>query len=224
MKASSFSLSWDNRNPRSYGKSPGKHREPNAGGLQKSAGGYHSDASDEQGVKRTHQCVRVLEEKQPLEAVPLKRLGHPLPQKKVVNVAVPVRLGLQRERVFLGQDEARRTVAQSGHLRTPTAVKIMRGVSSGDRTARVGKRSKQERRWTRLARRLFGRLAFLKETAKLICAYISVPKHMSGTCVSCNGAPSMPARFHRGQAAERPSDILCFSSAVAGLFISSYRH
>lgn len=64
------------------------------------------------GVKRrTHQRIGVLEEKQPLEAVPLERLGHPLPQKKVVHVAVPVRLCLKRERVALGQYEARRTVA-----------------------------------------------------------------------------------------------------------------
>lgn len=62
----------------------------------------------------SHQCVRVLEEEEPLEPAFLELLRHPFPEEEVVHVAVTVWLGLQREGVR--QHQAGRAVSQRRDL------------------------------------------------------------------------------------------------------------
>ena len=75
-------------------------------------------------VVGTHESIGVLEEKQPLEASPMQVFGDPFPEEEVVDISMTVRFGLQREGVFLGEDQLGRAVAEGGDLVIPAKVVI----------------------------------------------------------------------------------------------------
>ena len=75
-------------------------------------------------VVGTHESIGVLEEEQPLEASPMQVLGDPFPEEEVVDISMTVRFGLQREGVFLGEDQLGRAVAEGGDLVIPAKVVI----------------------------------------------------------------------------------------------------